>query len=257
MKIYHFAVACLLAFVWGVIACSVENQAVLKKQSEDIRTIGEAYLSQGKDTAALREFRKAEAIYADDPFLQFDIGLVYATREKYKIAVGYFKKALELNPSFSPARNNLGAAYLALKDYQAAITTLEEVLEDDLYATPHYPMTLLGQAYFEKEEYARAEDYFRMALKRRPRYIRALNWLGRTLMATDRPKEAVAVFEKSTRIRPTLGETYLDLARAHTLLKNVAQARHAYEKVIELAPPDSEDALTAKKALIRLRGKSQ
>ena len=110
MRICRFAVACVFVFLCGVVACSVGNQAVLKKQSEDIRTIGEAYLSQGKLTAALREFRKAEAIYADDPFLQFDIGLVYATREKYKIAVSHFKKALELNPDFSPARNNLGAA---------------------------------------------------------------------------------------------------------------------------------------------------
>ena len=118
-------------------------------------------------------------------------------------------------------------------------------------------MTLLGQAYYDKKDYAKAEGYFRMALKRRPRYIRALNWLGRTLMAAGNTEGAVAVFERSIRIRPTLAETYLDLARSYTLLRDFPQARDAYQKVIDLAPPDSENALTAKKALKRLGGGSQ
>src|SRR6056297_3947520 len=111
----------LMAMVCGLGACIGSNLTLEKERSKASRDLGEAYMNQKAYTRALREFLKAEELYAKDPFLQNDLGLAYMAKKQYDKAISHFKYALELNPDYSPARNNLGAAYMENEDWDAAI----------------------------------------------------------------------------------------------------------------------------------------
>ena len=187
--------------VFFLVSCAA-NLEVRKNQEEASRNLGEAYMGQGDYTAALREFLKAEKLYSKDPYLQNDLGLVYMAKAKPDIAIDHFKKALEIKPDYTPAKNNLGTAYLAKRKWDDAISCFKEITGDLLYATPHYPLSNLGWAYYNKKEYGLAEKYYKDALKIEPEFAIALSGLGKTYIAMGRISEAVATLEKVIELAP-------------------------------------------------------
>lgn len=77
----------------------------------------EVYLALSKDAierqdlvTALEYFMKAFKIDQNNFEIANNIGSVYARQEKYKNAIEWYQKALELNPDFKEARNNLEKA---------------------------------------------------------------------------------------------------------------------------------------------------
>ncbi len=250
MKTNRFIYVVLVS-IFFFVSC-VANLEIRKSQEEASRNLGEAYMGQGDYTAALREFLKAEKLYSKDPYLQNDLGLTYMAKGKPDIAVDHFKKAVEIKPDYTPAKNNMGTAYLAQKKWDDAIACFKEITGDLLYATPHYPLSNLGWAYYNKKEHDLAEKYYQDALKIEPRFAIALSGLGKTYIATGRISEAIAVLEKAVKNSPNSAELYLDLADAYRLSREYKKALNAYKKVVELAP-DSPLAVDAQKRIKNLQ----
>jgi Tfp pilus assembly protein PilF len=144
-----------------------------KASAEAIRNLGEAYLAGGNLTAALRELKRAEGIDPDDHITQFDIGLVYLYRERYDQAIQYLQRAITLKPDFAPAINSLGNAYLSKGEWDKAIETYQRIIEDVFYGTPHFALSNMGLAYYQKKDYAEAEKQFQEALKMNPDFVNA------------------------------------------------------------------------------------
>jgi tetratricopeptide (TPR) repeat protein len=203
-------------------------------------------MQQRNFSSALREFLKAEKLYSKDPYLQNDLGLAYMAKDRLDLAIKHFKKAVKLKPDYAPARNNLGTAYLANKEWDVAIACFKEIIDDILYATPHYPLTNLGWAHYNKKEYELAEKYYSDALRLEPNFVIALRGLGRTYIAMERAADAVAMLEKTVKKYPRSAESYFYLAKAYSLSGEYKKAISAYNKVVELAP-DSPLAVDAQK----------
>lgn len=230
-------------------ACALPDQDVMKRQHA-LRIYGEAYMDKGDYTAALRELLKAESLYADDPVLQRDIGQVYMAKGKPELAKDRFKKAIALKPDYSAAKNDLGVAFMAMKDWDAAIYNFKALSEDLLYATPHYPLVNLGNAYFNKQEYEQALQSYQKALELQPKFVNAMQGLARTYIAQSRQSDAVRVLEKASQVAPDDALVFLDLGRAYASVKDTGKAAKAFKRVIELNP-DTPLAEQAKKELAR------
>ncbi|RLC26978.1 MAG: pilus assembly protein PilF [Deltaproteobacteria bacterium] len=245
MKIKRFVLSLSLLLFFCIASCAA-NIEVRKKQEEASRSLGEAYMQQRDFSSALREFLKAENLYSQDPYLQNDLGLAYMAKDRLDLAIKHFKKAVKLKPDYTPARNNLGTAYLAKKEWDGAIACFKEIIDDVLYATPHYPLTNLGWAYYNKQECELAEKYYCEALKLEPNFVIALRGLGQTYIAMKRPADAITMLEKAVKNYPRSAESYFYLAKAYSLSHEYKKAISAYKEVIELAP-DSAFAHEAEK----------
>ncbi len=250
MKTNRFIYVVLVS-IFFLVSCAA-NLELRKRQEEALRNFGEAYIREEDYTKALRKLLEAEKLYAEDPHLQYDLGLVYMAKERIDLAIHHFKKAMEIKPDYTPAKNSLGAAYLAQKKWNDAISCFKEITEDLLYVTPHYPLSNLGWAYYNKKEYDLAEKYYQDALKIEPRFAIALSGLGKTYIATGRISEAIAALEKAVKNSPNSAELYLDLADAYRLSRKYKKALNAYKKVIELAP-DSPLAVDAQKEIKKIK----
>lgn len=249
MKTNRFIYVVLVS-IFFLVSCAA-NLELRKNQEEALRNFGEAYIREGDYTKALIKLLEAEKLYSKDPHLQYDLGLVYMAKGKPDMAIDRFKKAVEIKPDYTPAKNYLGVAYLAQKKWDDAISCFKEITGDLLYVTPHYPLSNLGWAYYNKKEYDLAEKYYKDALKIEPRFAIALSGLGRTYVAMGKISDAIATFEKAVKIFPGFAELYLDLADAYRLSREYKKALDAYSKVIELAP-DSPLAVEAKKEIKNL-----
>ena len=228
-------IGCVVLMMFAA-SCATTDNETQKKEAKASRRLGEAYLHQGNYAAALKEFRKAEKKYPDDHFLQYDLGLLYARREKFDDAIVYYKKALEISPDFGPAVNSLANAYAGKKDWDQAILHYKKVVNNMLYATPHFAYSGLGNAYYYKGDLERSEKNYLQALSIKPDFVTALQGLSETYIAMGRIPEAVEKLEKAVRLLPENAPRHFQLARAYRLALEFAKAYRSYLKVIELAP---------------------
>ena len=252
-KLRLYGCAGLILVLTSLYACSGENIQHERQMAEATRDIGEAYMRQGDYTAALRELIKAEKMNPEDPFVHNDLGLCYMYKKRIPDAIAHFKKAIALKASYTPARNNLGTAYLAAKSWDAAIAVFKEITRDVLYATPHYPLSNLGLAYYHKGEYRTALGYYKDALKIQPDFVPALLGAGRAYVAMNQGRLALHYLKEAARLAPKIADIHFSLAEAYLLMGHTDQARMAYETVIDLAPPESELANKAKQRLGAIR----
>ncbi|MBU2622946.1 MAG: tetratricopeptide repeat protein [Proteobacteria bacterium] len=244
---------CYTGFVFLIVGlASCADIELLKKQGEAGRLVGEAYMNQNDYTAALNELLKAERTYTKDPHLHNDLGLVYMAKDQLLLAVEHFKIAVALKPDYAPARNNLGTAYLAMENWDSAIICFKEVTGDLLYATPHYPLSNLGWAYYNKKEFVLAERFYKEALKIDPNFPVALRGLGLTYLAIGNPRDAVSFFEKAVKYSPGFPELFSDLAGTYAILKEYNKALLFYRKVVDIAP-GSQLAVEARKEIARIQ----
>jgi len=240
-----------LVFMVSLLSCAA-NQEQKQAQAKAARELGEAYMRQGNYIEALKELLKAEQLNPGDHLTQNDLGLVYMSKYRYDLAETHFRKAIKIKPDYAAARNNLGTVYLARKDWNAAINVFKSLEGNLLYATPHYPLSNLGFAYYNLGDYRKAEVYYQRALDIEPNFPTALRGLGKTYLAMAKIPEAVSVLEKAVREAPLWPELYLDMGNAYQLAGEYTKALLAYNKVTELAP-DSDASDQALEKIKRMQ----
>ena len=83
--------------------------------------------------------------------------------KKYKKAISYYKKTIELQPNDPHAHNNMGNAYKEMGDFDKAIKCYDKAinLKPD-YASAHYN---LGIVYQRKDEFSTALKSYKMAAR--------------------------------------------------------------------------------------------
>lgn len=207
-----------------------------KDRAEVFRLVGEGYLSEGNATEALKELLKAEKLYDKDPILQYDLGLAYFAKGELDLAIVHFKKAVTLKPDYSEALNNMGAVYLRLEQWDKAVKCFDRALDNLLYATPHFALSNLGEAYRGKKDFERSIDSYEQALKREPRFFRAHRGLGLTHMAMGNFEAAISCLEKAVQYASRFAPAHYDLGRAHARNHDREKATAAFKKVVELVP---------------------
>ena len=250
---FFFRMLIFIFLAAALSACTGQGAKHDKQLAAATREIGEAYMRQGDYTSALRELMKAKKLDAEDPFTYNDLGLCYMAKKRMPDAIAGFKKAIALKPSYAPARNNLGSAYLAIEEWDQAIKVFNEIKNDVLYATPHFPLSNLGFAYYSKGQYSKALHYYKEALKVQPNFVNALRGVGRTYLAMNQGRLALRYLEQAVRQAPKVAEIHFDLAEAYLLVGRLKEARYSYETVIDLAPPESALAAKAQQRLTTLR----
>ncbi len=225
-----------------------------RRQEEAIRAIGEAYLQQQRFNQAIKELHKAEKIFADDHILQNDLGLAYVGKDRIDIAISHFKRAIEIKPDYAVAKNNLGTAYIFQEKWDEAIEVFEAIFDDLFYATPHYPLTNLGWAWFNKQNFTLAEKYYLQALEIEPNFSVALRGLGRTYTRVGKDEKAVKILKKAVEMSngPPKGEAFFLLAKAYMALGDNLKAREALINAVEFNP-DSSMAKESQKTLDELQ----
>lgn len=138
-------------------------------------------------------------------------------RGNFQSAVRAFQKVLEIDRAFAPAHLNLGLALHALNEYRRAVESFEKAVElDDRLASAHL---FLGIDYYELNAPDKAIKPLQRALALMPsKPEEAHLWLGKSLLAAGRFREAIPHMEKASEAYPEdLTVTY-SLGRAHLLL---------------------------------------
>lgn len=124
--------------------------------------------------------------------------------QKYKEAIVFFKRAIELNPDFSEAYYNLGIAYEKLGKHEDSVEALKKSIQlvpDN--ANAHYAM---GYAYLQLKRYQDAIDAFQRSLSLKPDNPFAHSKLGSAYLAMGNKDKAREHYLKLKTLNNAMAE---------------------------------------------------
>lgn len=186
-----------------------------------------------------RDFRDEEALWKDtlekNPasfFAHQGLGIVYANRKDYPLALRHFQEAMRLRPEIPEAKTSAGIVLRLLGRAQEAAALWGEVLQAD----PDHPQANanLGQLRYEEGDRAEAIRLFRRALLRDAGSAWIHGSLGRILAETGRFEEGIAEIQEAIRLDPRHFETQSALGDALWDAGRKLEALPHYEKALEI-----------------------
>jgi tetratricopeptide (TPR) repeat protein len=204
--------------------------------------LGSVYLKQAKAAMAKESFELAVKLTASypetTPNAWNNLGLLAAREGETTNAIGYFEKALQIDPDHFIALENLGNAFRQQKRWDEARAILERALR----IKPEDPEGnyALGMVFAQRDDNDNAFLYLQKALQARPTYPEALNNLGILYLRTRRLAEAVAEFEQCIRVAPPFDQSYLNLARVYATEGDREKARAVLHALLAQHPEHSQ-----------------
>ncbi|MCP5104611.1 MAG: tetratricopeptide repeat protein [bacterium] len=151
-----------------------------------------------------RQIKNLEKLKNDFQFSKevfFELGEAYFHHGNAEKALGYYKKALELNRNYSDALNHMGYCYSYLGEHGKAIEVFEEYRTLDQTANS---FDSLGDGYFYEGEYVDSENLKGLAVNTDEKSVPySYLTLADINILKARYREAVEVLRKYRRLRNT------------------------------------------------------
>ena len=179
-------------------------------------------------------------------------GVIYYQNQQIDEAIAAFKSALQINPRYQPAKDNLrqlyreqGIAALGDETYPAAMSFFLEALQLDPTDSTLYNLT--GEMYARSGDHQSAIAAYKKALQFNPgatdakqNLARSYNNLGVQLAQSQRWEEAIEVYQQARQLMPDLASVKTNLTdlywrRANTLREQgkLDLAIQAYRELLE------------------------
>ncbi len=120
-------------------------------------------------------------------------GVIYESLEEYLLAIRHYRKAVEINPLFAQAHNNLGYCYKEMHFYSYAIDEYRKAIELIPDRAGYYYN--LGNALTHLGRIDEAYLAYKRAVELDPQFAKAHYNLGRTYLRKDMVREAIEEFK--------------------------------------------------------------
>jgi type IV pilus assembly protein PilF len=204
---------------------SVSEPAAGNEAAVANMNLGAGYLRQGNTDLAIERLQRA---LQQDPKLveaHTTIGLAYNQIGKFAEAEDHFKRAAQLAPQDGAAANAY-AAYLCERGnrWAEARPYFRRAADDAKYRTPEVALTNAGMCAREAGDLDAAEEQFRAALARSPRYADALlNMLELTYQRGEN-LQARAFIQRYLAVRPATAPVLLACVNVERALNDAMAA---------------------------------
>ncbi|MDG1492965.1 MAG: type IV pilus biogenesis/stability protein PilW [Luminiphilus sp.] len=224
-----------------------DPQAALERRVE----LARQYIGRGDWENAKRNLELANNIDSDNPSVHEAFGLVYQSTGEYKRAENSFKRALQLDPKFSRARNNYAAFLFFLGRYEEAEPEFALVAEDSLYSGRPLAYINLGMSRLNLQNNPGAEDAFSRALRMDRRNPIALLEMGYLRLAAGDVASAQSYYGVYRTVVPRQSPRGFMLGVEISRASGDKDAQGSYEMALRNLYPDSQEyqALQAQQGL--------
>lgn len=229
-------------------------------------------LRQGRHKAAIKAAKSAMQRHRTQPVFPNIVGIALCGTGRHRDAIGFFRKALVLDPKFHDARKNLAQTLIMLDQLETAeaqLTRLVRDLPEDggvWYLLAQVRMRTgqsregieaadraiaidpdLGRTYNLRAilrqtlgQVAESLDDFETALRLNPDDVEALVNISLPLARQTRTDEALRAAERAVELAPDHIGARLRLASQRVEMGETALALKEYGRVIDLAPGNSD-----------------
>jgi len=226
-----------------------------------------AEIDENKDEA-IKHYNKAIELKADYARAYYNAGAIYVSKKELDKAMDYFKKFLELKPSYP---NNVEASitiaflYFFKYDYKNADEYLKKVIEySPSKAEASYD---IGDIYYDKiKDLDKADEYFKRAIELKADFAEAYSYLGAISREKEDYDKAIEYYEKAIQLKPNsqafngIGTTYFykqDFDKAIEYYKKIedGEAKYFNIGIAYLRKRDYDKSMEYLKKVIELNPK--
>jgi tetratricopeptide (TPR) repeat protein len=205
-----------------------------------VRTLGD--LSAGEVqkenlTKAVEQFQAILKLQPDDMNSALWLARLYRFENQHAEAESVLRGILKRDPDNGPALEQLSQILIDEGRSQDAIELLSQAAGSS--SSPEI-YDLLGNAYTEAKDYAKAEEAYRKAVEEDPDDSGHLHGLAQTLLSEDKLAEALEQFTKLSELEPGTAENYLRMAQLYRRLGKFDQAESSLLKAKQLSPGSLE-----------------
>lgn len=182
--------------------------------------LGNIYIFEGKYDEAIAHYEIILSASNDGTVmpghfsdLYYNVGIAYGSKGETDKAIGYYKKAIRINPNNVDAYNNLGVCYFSQGLVDKAI---EQYLTAVRLDPNHiYAYFNLGESYLEQGATDMAIRYLVTFLQFKPEYAEAYYYLGNAYLAQGAIQKALDQYNKALMLQYDHPALYENLGRAY------------------------------------------
>jgi len=186
---------------------------------------------------AIEQFQFILKIDPRDTYSALWLARLYRFENQHDEAEKVLRGILKVEPDNAPALEQLSQLLIDEGRPQEATDLLTRAAGD--YASPDV-YDLLGDAYLQSKDYAKAEQAYRKAVENDPDDPGHRHGLAQALMAQDKYAQALEQFKRLTALEPGSWENYLRAAQIYLRLNQLDQAESNLLHAKQLAPENLE-----------------
>jgi len=228
-----------------------EAQEILKRNPDDVqsrRLLGRIYLRSLGDISsgngqsetvsrAIEQYREIHRLDPTDAESALWLARLYRLKNEHDKAEEVLRSVLKNDPENEAAVEQLTQLLMDEGKAPEAVSLLEGI-------TAHSPspvlLDLLGDAYTQAHELAKAEQAYRKAAELDPSELSHQRGLGQTLLAEEKYSEALSVYRKLSDLVPDDADVYLRIAQIYRELHQLDKAEEILLKARQYAPGSLE-----------------
>ena len=227
-----------------------EAQDLLKRDPNDLQTrrlLGRIYLrslgdltSAAQSEMAARAIEQYKEVYRLDPTDSESalwLARLYRLRNEHDKAEEILRSLLKQDPENEAAVEQLTQLLLDEGKSADAVLLLESITSR---APSPSLLDLLGDAYTQTHDLAKAEAAYRKAAELDPSELSHTRGLGQTLLGEEKFADALTVYQKLADLMPGDSDVYLRLAQIYRELHQLDHAEESLLKARQYAPGSLE-----------------
>ena len=204
--------------------------------------LGVEYLREGRYELSLTKLKQALELEPDYAKAHGAIAILYEKVGDKDLAEKHYKKALHLAPDDSGAQNNFGQFLCFQGRYKEANKQFMKAASNPFYTSSTVPLTNAGLCAKRIPDAKQAEEYFRQALERDPKFAPALLQMAIAKFEEGRFLSARAYLERFQQVTEHNPDSLWLAVRTEFALKDrVASGRYAV--MLKEKYPKSEQAI--------------
>jgi tetratricopeptide (TPR) repeat protein len=197
----------------------VELQEAVTRSVEDTNTallyliMGNQLIEQKKLEQAIVAYEKVKALRPEDAQVNYILGRTYRGISSYNRAITCLETSIEVDPSFAPAHYELGLAYRSRADK----------LYDEKDEFKH------------EEEYDKAIEQMKLAIKLQPNFEDAIASLGGTYMRAKDYRHALIYYKRVLEVKSDSSYALGNVATLAWHEGDISTALEAFKRTEEVA----------------------
>lgn len=228
-----------------------EAQEILKRDPNNVQTrrlLGRIYLRSLGDMSngggqtenagkAVEQFQEIYRLDPGDAESALWLSRLYRLQNQHDKAEGVLRGILKGEPDNEAAIEQLTQLLLDQGKSSEAVALLEGLTSK---APSAVLLDLLGDAYTQTKNLAKAEGAYRKAVELDPSELSHQRGLGQTLLAEEKYGEALAVYQKLSDLMPDDADVYLRIAQIYRELHQLDKAEETLLKARQYSPGSIE-----------------
>jgi Tfp pilus assembly protein PilF len=230
----------LIPALFLITACaSSENEKLSENEKAQLYLeSATTALNEGDATGAMRYLQEAKKLKKTGFELEYLLSMTFYRKGELDLAITAGKKAVQLAPDFSPAKNALGRFYLEKGNLSAAEPLFRDAASDLTYPEAYLAKTNLGVLYGKKNNLAESERWYSKAiLDGGNSACMASFFRGEIFLTKNELEKAQSDFKQASKYGCSgFSDAHLALGKTLVRMKKQDQARAKFIEIQKLFP---------------------